>query len=564
MKGEPAPSSYEYRGLRKNGSAIWLENRVSVVDWEGEPAILSVIVDISERHQVEAALRESEHMLAEAQRVGNMGHWRISVEPRGLQWSDEVFRIYGLDRETTVLTRELILPLHLPEEVNDYIQARDAAISGAAELSTEFRIRRPDGEIRKVTMIGQPELDDRGKVVALFGTVQDVTEQRQLQEQLVRSQKMEAIGQLTGGVAHDFNNLLAIVLGQSELMQYRQGKGDQRGAIDVIVRAAKRGAELTQRLLAFSRQQMLDPKIIDIDDLLPGIVALLRRTLGETIEVETGDTSELWHCEVDPGQLENALLNLAINARDAMPDGGKLTIEASNAVVEDSAVSAEPDVSPGSYVVLAVSDQGHGIASDHLEHVFEPFFTTKEVGSGSGLGLSMVYGFAQQSGGHATVTSEVGKGTTVKIYLPRAALQPDAREAGLPQAENLSGDETILVVEDDADVRYMTVALLETLGFSTIEAGDGAQALGLLESDASVDLLLTDIVLPGGMLGLELARRVTDLAPGTKVLFMSGYSEYLTLESGDQSHKLGADVPLLPKPFDRTKLARMVRAALDD
>ncbi|HJP21781.1 MAG TPA: ATP-binding protein, partial [Alphaproteobacteria bacterium] len=292
--------------------------------------------------------------------------------------------------------------------------------------------------------------------------------------------------------------------------------------------------------------------------LLPGIIEMLGRTLGETIEIRLVEAVDLGTCEADSGQLENALLNLAINARDAMPSGGQLTIETANVELDDGA-AAQYELEPGPYVTLAVSDSGSGIEADQLEHVFEPFFTTKEVGQGSGLGLSMVYGFARQSGGCATIYSEVDQGTTVRLYLPRSNATQMPEAAGPNVTERGPHDETVLVVEDDDDMRYLTVDLLETLGYAALAAGDGQAALDILKENRSIDLLLTDVILPGGILGPELAKRAGELLPSIKVLYMSGYAENAIQHQG----RLDEDVILLPKPFDISSLSQKLRLVLD-
>jgi nitrogen-specific signal transduction histidine kinase/CheY-like chemotaxis protein len=384
----------------------------------------------------------------------------------------------------------------------------------------------------------------------------DITEHKVVEERLRQAQKMEAVGQLTGGVAHDFNNLLAVILGNIELVADRLGTDDKQ--VRAIVHAATRGAELTQRLLSFSRQQALRPETVDLNACVTGMTDMLRRTLGETIEIEPIIASGLSISEVDPGQLENALLNLAVNARDAMPKGGRLTIETANIELDHDYAAALGDVTPGHYVRLSVTDTGIGIPPEIIEHVFEPFFTTKEVGEGSGLGLSMVYGFVKQSGGHVTISSEPGCGTTVQLYLPQAEVpvQPAGQEPVMGDTE--ARGETVLVVEDDPDVRSLVISLLQRFGYNVLEAGDGAEALAALQDYSRIDLLLSDVVLPGGVSGSDLAEQVTDRYPGIKVLFMSGYP--------DAPHRRGPlveNTELLGKPFGKRDLAQKVRAVLN-
>ena len=372
---------------------------------------------------------------------------------------------------------------------------------------------------------------------------------------------MEAVGQLTGGVAHDFNNLLTVILGNLELVRDRVSADSNEGAMIARgLEAAERGAALTHRLLAFSRNQTLMPTTIDLGNLVAGMTDMLRRTLGETIEIHTKSAANLWRCLADQSQLENALLNLSINARDAMKGGGRLTIETENISLDDDFAAAQAEVAPGHYIMLAVSDTGSGIASDVLSHVFEPFFTTKNVGQGSGLGLSMVYGFAKQSGGNVTIYSEMDRGTTVKLYLPRSFAQDGedihARSnSSVPEARG----ETIFVVEDDPDVRTLAVALLSGLGYNIVEAGDGETALEVLQHSGTIDLLLSDVVLPGAMNGPDLAAEIRRRSPNTRIVYMTGYakeafSNYTDLEEG--AH-------VIQKPFKRADLASVTRSVLD-
>jgi CheY-like chemotaxis protein len=349
-------------------------------------------------------------------------------------------------------------------------------------------------------------------------------------------------------------------MGNAEVLSgaAESGSVKREKAIGDILRAAKRGEELTKRLLGFSRKQLLERQAIDLGSWLTGIHSLLQRTLGEAIELETFATAELWDCSTDPGQLDNAILNLAINARDAMPSGGKLTIEANNITIEKTDVAGETDLMPGSYVMLAVSDNGCGMSAETREKAFEPFFTTKETEKGTGLGLSMVLGFAKQSGGHVDICSAPERGTTVKVFLPRTAMNGEAIVSTDPTVLPESEGETILVVEDDSDVRELTVTLLDTLGYNVLEAMDGPSALRVLENGVGFDLLLTDVILPGGLSGPEIAAKATESRPDIKVLFMTGYAKGAITHHGT----LDDGVNLLRKPFHIAELATKVRAIL--
>jgi signal transduction histidine kinase len=378
--------------------------------------------------------------------------------------------------------------------------------------------------------------------------------------QLRQAQKMEAVGQLTGGIAHDLNNILTVITGTIEILAEAVADRPELAAIaKMIDEAAARGGDLTQRLLAFARKQPLQPREVDVNSLVIEAANLLRPTLGEHIEVHMKLAGDAARALIDPSQLTNAILNLALNARDAMADGGKLIIETSNVVLDDNYASLNLDVTAGNYVMVAVTDSGHGIPADILNNVFEPFFTTKDVDKGSGLGLSMVYGFVKQSNGHIKIYSEQGHGTTVRIYLPQAlgTAQP-ADLASASGAETVGGTETILVVEDDSLVRTFVVGQIQSLGYATLAAINAAEALGVIDSPQEIDLLFTDMIMPGSMNGRQLADAALQRRASLKILFTSGYSNEVIIHHGH----LDADVLLLAKPYRKSDLARMIRAAL--
>jgi CheY-like chemotaxis protein len=377
-----------------------------------------------------------------------------------------------------------------------------------------------------------------------------------------QAQKMEAIGQLTGGVAHDFNNLLTVVSGNIETIVRRlpETATELTRPANAALRGAIRAAVLTQRLLAFARRQALEPAALSINELITGMSEMVRRTLGENVAIETVLNAGLWSAFVDANQLESAVLNLAINARDAMPDGGNLTIETANVYFDDD-YAASADVSPGQYVGLFVSDTGTGMTADTLSKAFDPFFTTKEIGQGTGLGLSQVYGFIRQSGGHVKIYSEVGAGTTLKLYLPRhhdSGNMTDNQPA--PQPIPRANEETILVAEDDPDVRNFTVEMLRELGYRVLEAPEGHTALRLLDANREIVLLFTDVGLPGGMNGRQLADEAKRRRPDLKILFTSGYARNAIVHHG----RLDPGVELLVKPFTFAALAAKIRRVLDE
>ena len=426
-----------------------------------------------------------------------------------------------------------------------------------------FSTRGKDGRIRNFKASGRPIYDENDTFMGYRGTTTDVTEQIALEEQLAQSQKMEAVGQLTGGVAHDFNNLLAIIVGNLEMIRDDLPSDDAlQRYLEPAMRSAKRGGELTHRLLAFSRRQTLEPENTDTNALMDGIADIIRRTLGPAIEIEISLGEGLWPAFIDSHQLENAIVNLAINARDAMPGGGKLTIETANTTLDELYTSTQQDVAPGDYVMVAISDTGHGMSPEVIAKAFEPFFTTKEVGRGTGLGLSMVYGFVKQSHGHVRIYSEENQGTSVKLYLPRATAE--ASDRMLVSTERSSETEgtsaTLLVVEDDPDVRDLTVTQLSLLGYRVLEAGDGKEALQLFADTPNIDMVITDLALPGGMNGHDIALAIRDKNPSMPMLIVSGYTEGAL----SRQDRLPEDLRILHKPFTKAQLADAVSSALKD
>jgi signal transduction histidine kinase len=387
-------------------------------------------------------------------------------------------------------------------------------------------------------------------------------ERRAIEGQLRRAQRMEAIGHLTGGIAHDFNNLLAVIIGNVDaLLDLVRESPDLTEFANEVLKSAMHGADLTRRLLAFARQQPLSPEVVDLNERLPAIVTMLRRTLGESIHVSATLFEDLWLTLIDPSQVEDALLNLAINSRDAMPNGGALTIETANAYLDDHYALLHAEVIPGEYVALSVTDTGDGMSAEIIERAIEPFFTTKEPGKGTGLGLSMVYGFAKQSGGHLSIYSELGVGTTIRLYLPRHRGQistrqsPSTHEVPMP-----SGGESILLVDDNAPLRRIAIRWLTGLGYKVRDAASGHAALAILEGGERFDLLFTDIGLPNGISGIELAGLAKQIQPALKILYTTGYAKVQTW-NGDPS-----DEPhhLLRKPYRAMELAAKLRKALDD
>jgi PAS domain S-box-containing protein len=432
-----------------------------------------------------------------------------------------------------------------------------------------WRVRK-DGS-RFWAMVVIDPIIENGEVIGFAKVTRDLTERREAQLELERSQqalfqsqKMEAVGQLTGGLAHDFNNLLTGITGSLDLMKSRLAQGrinDLERYITAAQGAASRAATLTHRLLAFARRQTLEPKPVNANKLISGMEELVRRTVGPEIQIETVLAAGLWTCFCDPNQLENAILNLCINARDAMPHGGRITIETANTWV-DEAAGAEREMETGQYIAICVTDTGQGMTPEVISRAFDPFFTTKPAGKGTGLGLSMIYGFARQSNGHARIYSEVGEGTTVKIYLPRhrgkaAGRDDEAKSEPLPRAE---AGETVLIVDDEPTVRMLIGDTLNELGYTGIEAADAASGLKVLESDVKIDLLITDVGLPGGMNGKEMAEQARQQRPNLKVLFITGYAQNAAISNG----RLEPGMHILSKPFPMEKLASKIRAIIEE
>ncbi|WP_370196158.1 ATP-binding protein, partial [Aurantimonas coralicida] len=437
---------------------------------------------------------------------------------------------------------------------------------GLSTLRFENRYRTRDGSYVWLSWTAVPDEQFIHAVARDVNAEKDAAaELERAQEALRQSQKMEAVGQLTGGLAHDFNNLLAGISGSLDLMGTRLAQGRLSEADRYLVAAqgaAKRAAALTHRLLAFSRRQTLDPKPTNTGALISGMEELIRRTVGPAIGVESVVGGGVWSVLVDPNQLENALLNLCINARDAMPDGGKITVETANRWL-DGRAARERDLAPGQYISLCVSDNGSGMTPDVVEKAFDPFFTTKPIGMGTGLGLSMIYGFARQSGGQVRIYSELGQGTMVCIYLPRyLGTKDDSEDAALPVpavAPTETG-RTVLVIDDEPLVRMLVVDVLEELGYTALEAGDGPSGMKVIESEARIDLLITDVGLPNGMNGRQVAEAARQVRAGLKVLFITGYAENAVLNHGHLEHGM----QVVTKPFDMGDLTRRIQTIIAD
>jgi PAS domain S-box-containing protein len=515
-----------------------------------------------QRTRATHALRRSEERLRLALGAARMGIWYWSVETNVLVWDDNLRALYGLAPGQPVGGYEEFLGRVHPDDRQFVSESVARAIRGDGSLDYEFRILLPDGRVRWIADQGRVELDRDGRSRYLTGVCMDVTDRRTAEERLRQSHRMESVGRLAGGVAHETNNQMSIVIGASDFILRRPDVPDAvRMDVEHIRKAAERTSTITAQLLAFSRRQILQPLVLDLPRLVASWESVLRRVMGEDCAVVVRAREGLASVRADPGQLEQALLNLALNARDAMRLGGTLTVEVFSAVLSDEYLARRPGVGirRGRYVVLAVSDTGHGMDPETLSHAFEPFFTTKGVGDGTGLGLSTVYGIVKQSDGYVWAYSEPGRGSTFKLYLP--AVEQPAPSPGVPALPSAdpSRGELILVVEDDEGVRWMTRRILVDAGYQVLEAPDGRLALELMARDgANVRLVVTDVVMPG-MGGRELADQLVKLRPGVPVLFTSGYTDGEIVRRG----LLEPGAAFVQKPFDPDTIVRSVRERLD-
>ncbi|MFC3124412.1 ATP-binding protein [Pseudoroseomonas globiformis] len=600
-------------GPEKNPAALHLTEVLGNVTFLERPFHPTTFVSIARsafkgrQRQFEARarieeLRESEGRLQTALLAGRLGSWELDVETRLLTASATCKAVFGRGPEAPFSYDDLLRSIH-PQDLERMQAAVQHSIANATDYAIEYRNIWPDGSVHWAEIRARLVRNRLGGRARLVGVSSDITDRKtaedrlrqanetleervaartaelkqahdavlaevqhreRMEDQLRQSQKMEAVGHLTGGLAHDFNNLLAGITGSLELLQMRLQQG-RTAELDRFIASAQeassRAAALTHRLLAFSRRQTLDPRPTDIHRLTAGMSDLITRTVGPSITLDAIAAPDLWTTLVDPHQLENALLNLCINARDAMPDGGRILVESKN--VELEAQQAEGHgLPPGQYVSLAVTDTGTGMPPEVIKRAFDPFYTTKPLGQGTGLGLSMIYGFVQQSGGQVGIYSKVGQGTTVRLYLPRHLAQPEpvSEEAGLLVAPRAAPGETVLVVDDEAAVRMLVTEVLRDLGYNALEAADGPSALQLLRSSVHVDLLVSDVGLPGGMNGRQLADAGRSLRPDLKVLFITGYAENAVM---GEKH-LPAGMAVLTKPFLLSMLGEKIRALIID
>ncbi|HEX3972532.1 MAG TPA: PAS domain S-box protein [Stellaceae bacterium] len=548
--------NFECRYVHKDGHTVTLT-------WTGvwseeEAKHFFIGRDMTVQKQLQNAQRVANETLTAIINASPVAIVCLSSERIVTVWSRAAEQIFGYTAEE-VLGRPYMLVPPGDDAKTEYDKLFERAMAGETLRDIRVTRSRRDGSLADISFDAAAMHGPNG-IKAIAYALSDITERNRLEQQLRHSQKMDAIGQLTGGVAHDFNNMLAVITGTIDILANAVADKPEIAAIArLISEAADRGAELTARLLAFSRKQPLQPSNTDANEAVTQAANLLRPTLGEQIDIEWKLAPNAWPALVDPAQLVTALLNLAVNARDAMPEGGKLTLETANVFLDEDYAMAHSEVVAGPYVLFAVSDTGPGIPPAIREKVFEPFFTTKGVGQGTGLGLSMVYGLVKQSGGHIKLYSEEAQGTTFKIYLPRAGAHADVAEAKKAAHEPSTGKETILVVEDDPIVRKSVTTQLASLGYRAIMACDASEALAIIDRGIEFDLLFTDLVMPGAMNGSQLAKEVAKRRSPLKVLFTSGYTERAVLHHG----RLEPGVLLLPKPYRTADLARAIRQALE-
>jgi PAS domain S-box-containing protein len=588
LSGTTERLDFETVHERKDGSRYDVSIRLQLMQPDGEPVYYAAVQDLTVLKQTQAALQESTRRLDAILSNTTMAVFMMDERQHCAFMNNAAEQLTGFTlAETRGKTLHEVVHHTYPDGRAFPIEecAIDRAFPEDNQTAGEEVFVHKDGSFYPVGFTASPMRDESGATIGTIIEARNISEdlkaraameafnstlierveeaiheRKKLEGQLVQAQKMEAVGQLTGGVAHDFNNLLQVIGGNLQLLE-KDLAGDERKLRRVHNARAgvRRGAELAAQLLAFGRQQALNPKPVNVGRLVRGMDDMLRRTLSETVKIETVISGDLWNCLVDPTQVENVILNLAINARDAMDRNGTLTIEAGNASLDEAYAAQHAEVIPGQYVMLSVTDTGRGIPQDILNKVFEPFFTTKGPGQGTGLGLSMVYGFVRQSNGHVKIYSDAGEGTTVRIYLPRTCQDEEIPASETSTAPRSTENEVILVVEDDDAVRATSVELLSDLGYTILEASNADNGLAIVNSGINIDLLFTDVVMPGELKSPELARRAKQRLPAIQVLFTSGYTQNAIFHAG----RLDEGVELIAKPFTREALAQKIHNVLD-
>ena len=557
------PYDLELRFITAKGKSLYARTKCNPVLRDGKVNKLQgFFQDITEHKRAEEALKKSEASLKEAQRLAEIGSWSLNIGTGELSMSDQMYSIIGLERTPDALDVAAHEKYYTPESWQRFRCAVETARETGKSYEIELEVVRDSGGNRHVVARGEVLKDEHGQAVALRGTLQDITERVTLQARLNQAEKMESVGRLAGGVAHDFNNMLGVILGHTEMALEQVVSTDPlRADLEEVQKAAQRSAHLTRQLLAFARKQTIAPRVIDLNETVKSMLKMLKRLIGEDIDlVWVPEDKNLWPVKMDPSQIDQVLANLCVNARDAITDVGKITIETAKARFDEAYCADHPGFVPGDFVLLAVSDDGCGMDKQTLANLFEPFFTTKDVDKGTGLGLATVYGIVKQNNGFINVYSETGRGTTVKIYLPRHSAKTDREMETHPPQTLVRGSETILLVEDEPSILRMTRMMLERIGYKVLAAGTPGEAIELAREHAGeIHLLMTDVVMPE-MNGRDLARNLLSLYPNIKRLFMSGYTANVIAHHG----VLDPGVQFIQKPFAKDKLATKVREALEE
>jgi two-component system, cell cycle sensor histidine kinase and response regulator CckA len=547
----------EFRFRTKSGEIRHGQLSAVRMTLNDEPLMLSITHDITDLKRAEDALRRSEADFRSVVQGAPYGIYRVTKDGQLLNVNPALVHMLGYESETELLKCNMRDEIYRDPAARDRLIDEHGGNSNFRELETEWR--RKDGKTITVILTGKRVENSESQLASFEVFAEDVTERRNLERQLLQSQKMDAIGRLAGGVAHDFNNLLAVILGHSEMLGEMEQSPRLQKSAEAIRKATERAAALTMQLLAFSRKQVIEPKVIDVNAAVLEMEKLVRRVISEDIGFTTKLEPELGRIKIDPGQFDQVLMNLVVNARDAMPKGGRLVLETKNVDLDEAYVSHHFGAKTGPYVLLAISDTGIGMDEAMLSRIFEPFFTTKEKGKGTGLGLSTVYGIVKQAGGHIIPYSEPKHGTTMKLYFPWAEQGAAVARASKPVQSIPRGTETILIVEDESALRELTCSILEEYGYTVIGAAGVQEALEIVsEASPPIDLLLTDVVMPG-MGGRELANQLQELFRGLRVLFMSGYADDVIVHRG----VLSKTTRLIQKPFTKRTLLTKVRESLD-
>ena len=570
ISGRVAQAVFEKRYLTKSGRLVYGDVSIALVkDNKGQPLyFVSHMKDITEKNLALEALRKSEERYALSQRIGGIGTFEWNIREKTVYWADETRIIFGVDQVPFAGDYNEVKQRIHPEDYPLFRQALVDCLKGKNEFRMEMRIVKPDNALRHISALGDMARGKDGAAEKMTGVVMDITERKNdearnhdLEKQLMRSQKMEAIGRLAGGVAHDFNNLLSIILGYAELLREDIPSDHPHHAVlGEILDASVRAKTITRQLLAFGKKQVLEIKIFDVNQVILDFEKLLRRMINEAVHLRLDLMRQPALIKADSSQLEQVLMNLVVNARDAMPDGGKLSIETSGVFLDEEYTVNRQGVVPGAYIMIAVSDTGTGIASEHLDRIYEPFFTTKETDKGSGMGLATVYGIVKQHGGNIWVYSEPGHGTTFKIYLPRVTETPELhQEIRETKMKTLDRKITVLVVEDDEALGLLTGRILEKCGFRVLYSSKPAEAIDkAMKHPGPVDLVVTDVIMPE-MKGPEVYNKLKDIHRDIKVLYMSGYTENVITGHG----VLKEGICFIQKPFTKHSLLESVEKALN-